>query len=89
MNAASLTQRSLRLAAMPHETRPRCQTCTLLRVFDTATGPTWRCEVCLRYEVTIGPAARSVAGLFDGDDDDESESAARGVHPNDSRDPHD
>lgn len=45
-----LSERSARLAAVPSETRPRCKACTMLRVYDTATGPTWRCEVCLRYD---------------------------------------
>lgn len=63
MNAASLSDRSLKLAAVQHEHRPKCQSCKLLRVYDTATGPTWRCEECLRY-YTGRIEQRSLIGDF-------------------------
>ncbi len=62
----AITDHALTLAAVPHEYRPKCvPSCRMIRVYDTKTGPTWRCENCLRY-YTGQPERARQESLFDG-----------------------
>jgi hypothetical protein len=60
-----LTEDSLKVRALPPETKPRCEgACPLLIVEITDRIATWRCRRCLRYITKSLVSATGQGSLF-------------------------